>query len=99
MDTKSPHILNTSANLLGFTFIVMTSIKALGVSSGGTLDRMVGICVILFALSALLSFMSMRVRAVRLTKQYEWLADMIFLVGLILCLVLSILLALDVAKL
>ena len=38
MENKSPHILNTSANLLGFTFLVLVSVKSLGLSEKGITD-------------------------------------------------------------
>lgn len=96
----SHHILPTSANLLGFTFIVLTSIKSLGLSQYGITDEVTGVCVLLFALSSLLSFMSIRGNE-KSTKTYyfEKLAQAIFFTALLLCLILALLLASNTVKL
>lgn len=99
MDNKSPHILGTSANLLGFTFLVLASIKGLGLSEHGLADEITGLCVILFASSSLLSFISMRFANKTGGKNYEMFADIVFMAGLVMCLILSFLLVFEVVKL
>lgn len=99
MEGKSPHIMATSANLLGFTFIVLTSIRALGLAQRGITDEITGSCVILFALSTLTSFVSMRVVLHGRKVILETIADSIFLLGTSLCLILALLLVFDVVQL
>lgn len=95
----SHHILPTAANLLGFTFLVLTSIKSLGLSQSGFTDKMTGICVVLFALSTLLSYLSIHSEDHRTVIDYEKWAGRTFLLALALCTLVSVLLALDVAQL
>ncbi|HUX35934.1 MAG TPA: hypothetical protein VMV71_02775 [Candidatus Paceibacterota bacterium] len=97
-ENKSPHILNTSANLLGFTFIVLSSIKGLGLAQNGIADKIAGACVVLFALSSFISFASMKTISKTRSNNYETFADYLFLMGLTLCVVLSFLLVFYVAK-
>jgi hypothetical protein len=96
---KSPHILSSSANLLGFSFLILTSVKSLGLSQHGVVDRITGVCVILFALSSFTSFVAIRSKSVAKSNRYENIADSIFFLGLGLCTVLSVLLVLDIVKL
>ena len=95
--SHSHHILPTAANLLGFTFLVLTSIKGLGLSPSGLTDKMTGVCVVLFALSTLLSFMSMRTEDRHTVIDYEKWAGRTFFAALAICVALSVLLVLDVA--
>jgi hypothetical protein len=96
MKTKSSHILSSSANLLGFTFLILTSMKGLGLSKHGITDKITGICVILFALSSFISFISIRSSSAAKSDSYETIADYIFLLGLALCSLLSILLVFNI---
>ena len=41
--TKSPHILSTSSNLLGFCLIVMTSLRIADHTEAGILDEVTGV--------------------------------------------------------
>lgn len=92
----SSHILPTSANLLGFTFVVLTSIRGLGLSSNSTVANLTGACVIMFALSTLLSFMSIRSSGESMINYERW-AEWVFIAALITCVILSGLLAFDLA--
>src|ERR1035437_9993877 len=98
MDNKSSHILNTSANLLGFTFFVLISIKGLGLSQYGIADKITGICIVLFSFACFISFLSMKSTSEIRTKRYEDIADFIFFIGIFLCTVLSILILFNVIK-
>lgn len=93
---KSAHILNTSSNLLGFSFLVLVSIKGLGLPQGGLVDEMVAVQIIIFAMSSILSFVSIRIGNQLRSAKYETYADFVFLAGLIFTLVLCILLAVNV---
>ncbi len=79
---KSPHILNTSSNLLGLCFIVLTSIKILNLKEVTIIDELTAIAIIMFMVSSVLSFLSMRSgKAPGIV--YEKIADIIFLSGLL----------------
>ena len=97
---KSSHIKGPSSTLLGFSFIVLTSIKSMGLATYGITDEISGLCVVLYAFSTIFSFAS--IRSFHLAKwhiNYEWLADTLFLIALLLTACLSILLVFDVVKL
>ena len=75
---NSPHILNTSANLLGLCFVVLTSLKLLNLEKQSLMDEFTTAAFLLFMGSCLLSFLSIR----KLTKRadfYEIVAEYIFL--------------------
>ena len=93
---KSPHILNTSANLLGFTFLVLTSIKGFGLPQAGFIDEFVAVCVVIFSFSCFFSFLSMRSKKAELIEQYETWSDYLFLAGLIILALVSALLSLAI---
>ncbi|GEP89051.1 hypothetical protein SAMN05660909_04525 [Chitinophaga terrae (ex Kim and Jung 2007)] len=80
---KSPHILNTSTNLLGFCLIILTSIKVTGFSAATLIDDFTGIAAILLMASCLLSFLSMRSRRENFSARLELIADYTFLVALV----------------
>lgn len=81
--SKSPHILNTSTNLLGFCLIVLTSIKVMHFNNSTLIDDSTGVAALLLMASCLLSFLSMREDNGRKSEQLEKVADYVFLVGLI----------------
>ncbi|HVI45976.1 MAG TPA: hypothetical protein VM802_13960 [Chitinophaga sp.] len=82
-DSKSPHILNTSTNLLGFCLIVLTSIKVAHFSNVTIIDDITGVAAILLMASCLLSFLSMRSTRPARSERLEMVADYTFLVALI----------------
>lgn len=96
MAEKSTHILATSSNLLGFTFLVLSSIKGLGLPQGGIIDESVAFCVVIFALSSFFSFVSIRTSGESQSQQFEAIADYIFLVGLFSIVIVAVLLAFDI---
>ena len=81
-ESKSPHILSTSSNLLGFCLIVMTSLKVADRTEASFLDELTGIAAVLLMASCILSFQSMRTRKPALGERLERTADIIFLGGL-----------------
>ncbi len=99
MENKSQHILSTSANLLGFSFIVLTSIKALGLSNRGVTDEITAVSLLLFAFSTLLSYISMRFGSESMRKTYENAAEAAFVLGLLSCILIALLLVLNLTKL
>ncbi|BAV04109.1 hypothetical protein SAMN05421788_104155 [Filimonas lacunae] len=80
---KSPHILNTSTNLLGFCLIVLTSIKVARFNHATLIDDSTGVASLLLMASCLLSFLSMRSEKEKKSKTLESVADYCFLLALI----------------
>jgi hypothetical protein len=81
-NNKAPHILNTSSNLLGLCFIVLTSVKVLKLQENTVIDDLASVCVFLFMMSSILSFLSIRNNNHR-GVLYENIADYIFFGGLV----------------
>src|SRR5262245_24272584 len=92
---KSPHILNASSNLLGLCFIVLTSLKVLGKSQKTIVDEITFAAIILFMASCFLSFLSIR-RENKKSELLEQVADVIFLCGLSLLFITTILFSFNV---
>jgi hypothetical protein len=92
---KSPHILNASSNLLGICFIVLTSLKLLNKSEKTIIDEVTTVAIILFMASCIFSFLSIRSSDKR-SAYLEKISDFIFLSGLVLLFVTTILFSFDV---
>lgn len=93
---KSPHILNTSANLLGLCFIVLTSIKVSKMQDSTLIDETTALAIILFMTSSILSFLSMRKE--KEMGRLEKLADFIFLSGLIVLFLTTMMVTFNIVK-
>jgi hypothetical protein len=78
---KSPHILNTSATLLGLCFIVLTSLNINNRMEKSIIDELTALAILMFMVSCLMSFLSIRSKNVK-SVRYEKIADLIFLSGL-----------------
>lgn len=91
-ENRSPHILSTSANLLGICFIVLTSLKKLNLSDGSIIDEFAVAAVMFFMTSCILSFVSMR-KGESASQRLEKTADFIFLSGLVVLFIATILIA------
>ena len=89
---KSSHIMNASTNLVGFTFIVLTSLKAFHLGRSVLVDKLVALSVIGFMLSTLFSFLSIRTRKGEKSAWYETVADYIFFGSLLMMFLVCILL-------
>lgn len=96
-ENRSPHILNTSANLLGFCFIVLTSVKISKLEESSFIDEGAALAIIIFMSSCLLSFLAMRSTTVRASKM-ERGADVLFLFGLIVLFITTMLIAFNIIK-
>ncbi|GAO42021.1 hypothetical protein [Flavihumibacter petaseus] len=83
-NNKSPHILNTSANLLGFCLLVLTSIKISRFNTSTIIDEVTGVASMLFMTSCILSFLSMKNSRERISYRLEHVADLAFLGALML---------------
>ena len=77
-----PHILNTSSNLMGLCFFVVTYFKASNIAAKTYIDDVVGIVAIIFAFSCLYSFLSMRNSNLKKKERYETVADILFFSGI-----------------
>ncbi|QIL38379.1 hypothetical protein G7074_03245 [Pedobacter sp. HDW13] len=91
-ENRSPHILSTSANLLGICFIVLTSLKKLNLADSSIIDEFAVAAVIFFMTSCILSFISMR-KGDAVSQRLEKSADFIFLSGLVVLFIATILIA------
>ena len=96
-ENRSPHILSTSANLLGICFIVLTSLKKLNLANDSIIDEFAVVAVMLFMTSCLLSFISMR-RERQESLHLEKVADFVFLTGLVVLSVATIFIAFNLIK-
>ena len=96
-ENRSPHILNTSANLLGICFIVLTSLKKLNLTDDSLIDEFAVGAVMCFMTSCILSFISMR-RERDANQKLEKIADFVFLSGLVILFVSTILIAFNLIK-
>ncbi len=94
---KSPHILNASSNLLGFCFIVLTSLRVLNLNGKTIIDELTSVAMILFMISSVLSFLSMRNSKIN-RDYFEKIADIIFLTGLFFLFAITMLLTFDLIK-
>lgn len=94
---RSPHILNTSANLLGFCFIVLTSVKISNLKESSFIDKGAALAIVIFMSSCLLSFIAMRNKTNRSLKMERW-ADLLFLSGLIVLFITTMLIAFNIIK-
>lgn len=93
---KSPHILNASSNLLGICFIVLTSLKLLDKSDKTIIDEVTIVAIIFFMASCILSFLS--IRGMKSSDRLEKIADVIFLGGLFLLFVTTLLFSLNIIR-
>lgn len=82
-NNKSPHILNTASNLLGFCFIIITSLKISNKSNQTIVDEMLAFTSLFFLVSSILSFLSMQSKTADKSNRFELIADWFFLSGLI----------------
>ncbi len=93
---KSPHILNTSSQLLGLCFIVLTALKIQDKRQETIIDEITAIASILFMISSILSFLSIRDKTAR-GETFEAVADFIFLIGLIIMFLLTMLITFNIS--
>jgi hypothetical protein len=89
-ENVSRHILPTSSTLLGLCFLILNCIRYLKVDRPEKMfmDKLVGVSVVLFLLSSLASYVSMRAK--RKGEFYEKVADTIFLIGLFFVSIISV---------
>jgi len=81
-ENTSQHILNTSANLLGFCLFVITSLHITNGAQMSHIDEFTSIIAILLILSCLFSFLSIRTRNADRKQKFETIANYIFISSL-----------------
>jgi hypothetical protein len=94
-NTTSQHILNTSASLLGFCLVVITSLHIGNITESSIIDELTSLIAILLAFSCFFSFVSIRTNNQILEKRYETIADYLFIVSLIGIVVIILLITLN----
>jgi len=82
-NNTSQHILNTSANLLGFCLFVITALHISNHEQKTLIDEFTGVIAILLSASCLLSFASIRSKREQRADKLENIADLMFLLSLI----------------
>ncbi|MEW6005263.1 MAG: hypothetical protein AB1695_08115 [Stygiobacter sp.] len=90
---KSPHILSTASNLLGFCLLVLTSLKISKFQEATLIDEFTGAAAILLMAASVLSFLSLRVKKEKQSEYFEKVADVIFLIALLIIFTITILVA------
>lgn len=94
MNEKSPHILNAATNLLGFCFVVLTSLKVLHVAGESRIDELTGITMIFLMASVVFSFFSIRSR----NTAYERVADICFMIAISSLFITTVVVTFDLIK-
>jgi hypothetical protein len=74
------HILPTSSNLLGICFAILAFIRLSNLSSQTIIDDILGLVIMLFLISSIFSYMS--IRSIGYTETYEKVADIFFIIGI-----------------
>jgi len=92
----SRHILPTSANLLGLCFVILSFIRVLKLGNETIIDELVAVAIVLFFTSSFFSYVSMRSN--RWAESCEKIADSIFLIGLFLLSLCSVLVAYEAIR-
>lgn len=95
----SKHILNTSANLLGFCLFVITSLHMGSTIKTHFVDVVTSVVAILLTCSCVLSFISIRTQRPRAELYLETTADYLFILSLIGILVIILMVTLEFIKL
>ena len=94
----APHIVNTSANLLGFCLFVITSLRINGSIISSKIDEFTSVVAIFLVLSCLFSFFSIRSKIPMRKHRLERVADYCFIVALLGILVIILLITMNFIK-
>jgi hypothetical protein len=94
----SQHILNTSANLLGFCLFVITSLHISNYSANSIIDEFTSLVALLLVFSCLFSFFSIQTSNEIWAKRTEKTADYLFAFALIGILLIVLLVAFNFIK-
>lgn len=74
-NNTSPHILTTSANLLGFCLFVITSLHIANQIEMHVIDEFTSVIAVLLTCSCLFSFISIRTKIQERENKFETIAD------------------------
>jgi len=97
-NNTSQHILNTSANLLGFCLFVITSLRITDKAETTVIDEITSVIAILLAFSCILSFISIRTANPKREQRFETIADYLFIASLSGILIIILLITLNFIK-
>lgn len=97
-NNTSPHILTTSANLLGFCLFVITSLHISNRIETHVIDEFTSIVAVLLTFSCIFSFNSIRTKSIDREKRFENIADYFFISGLVGILVIILLITMNYIK-
>ena len=95
-NNMSNHILPSSSNLLGLCFVILNFIKLSKIADETIIDEVCAISIVFFLISSILSYLS--IRSEKKGALLEKTAEVIFLVGLSLLGVISVVVALEIAR-
>ena len=79
----SQHILGTASNLMGFCLFVITALNISDHSGLTIIDECTAVISVLLAVSAFLSFLSLRSNTAAQGTRFESIAEIIFMIALI----------------
>ncbi|MCX6305250.1 MAG: hypothetical protein NT040_09790 [Bacteroidetes bacterium] len=82
-NNTSQHILNTSANLLGFCLFVITALHFTSKAESSLIDEMTSLVSLALTLSCIFSFISIRTKNKTSEQRLETIADYFFFFSLI----------------
>ncbi len=97
-NNTSQHILNTSANLLGFCLFVITSLRIANLSEILIIDELTSIVALLLTFSCVLSFISIKTKNKQVEHRFEKIADYLFIIALIGILIIILLITMNFIK-
>ena len=90
----SRHILPTSSNLLGLCFVILTFTRLSKIAHETIIDETMGGVIMLFLISSVFSYISMRSK--KKSEAYEKFADLLFLFGLFILTLVSLVIIFEV---
>jgi len=97
-NNTSQHILNTSANLLGFCLFVITSLHIANKTENYIIDEFTSCIAVLLTFSCIFSFFSIKTSHPQREKLLETIADYFFILALIGILSIILLITLNFMK-
>lgn len=82
LESRSPHVLNASSNLVGMCLIIQTSIQVLGYSNKSYIDEITAVATCFFISACLFSYLSIRTLKASRAARLERIGDICFMLGL-----------------
>jgi hypothetical protein len=97
-NNTSQHILNTSANLLGFCLFVITSLHIADKIESHLIDEFTSVIALMLTISYVFSFISIKTKSSQREVRLETIADYFFMGSLIGIFVIILLITLNFIK-